>query len=244
MGKWKIALTALGISVLLVPVKIGIHYFKLDMIELNDLIGAIIGGVIFMLAIVLSGVLADFKESELIPGELAGNLRALKKDFELAKGIGGGQTDACFTALSSLVEGIIKQFESNDWKQEELDPLIKKLDSAVIAIAPPLAADFVVKMRSEIDNIERLMSRIEIIEKTDFLPAAYAISQSSIFVVAVILLFVSIKPLIISLFAIVMIMFLLLALLLLIKDMDNPFETGGAGSADVDLRLIYRLREK
>jgi len=35
--------------------------------------------------------------------------------------------------------------------------------------------------------------------------------------------------------------FLITGILLLIKDMDNPFETGGAGSADVDLSHIYKL---
>ena len=52
---------------------------------------------------------------------------------------------------------------------------------------------------------------------------------------------VGLHPYVIGMAIIFTVTFLITGILVLIKDMDNPFETGGAGSADVDLSHIYKL---
>jgi hypothetical protein len=56
-----------------------------------------------------------------------------------------------------------------------------------------------------------------------------------------ILLFAIVDPYLIGMFIIFTVTFLITGILMLINDMDNPFETGGKGSADVDLSHIYKL---
>jgi len=56
-----------------------------------------------------------------------------------------------------------------------------------------------------------------------------------------ILLFSVADPYLIGMAIIFTVTFLIMGILLLIRDMDNPFETGGTGSADVDLSHIYEL---
>ena len=76
-----------------------------------------ISGVIFTIAILLAGVMTDFKESEKIPGELAASIKALHKDFELLEFTAKKETDNALSHLNSLISVIINQFESNKWKQ-------------------------------------------------------------------------------------------------------------------------------
>jgi predicted membrane chloride channel (bestrophin family) len=104
-----------------------------------------------------------------------------------------------------------------------------------------MAPAYIVKMRNELNNIERISNRIDTIKETNFLPAAYALSQTAILLVVAILLFSISDPYLIGMFIIFTVTFLIFGILMLIKDMDNPFETGGRGSADVDLSHIYKL---
>jgi hypothetical protein len=48
-------------------------------------------------------------------------------------------------------------------------------------------------------------------------------------------------PYLIGMTIIFTVTFLITGILLLIRDMDNPFETGGKGSAEVDLKHIHKL---
>jgi hypothetical protein len=58
------------VSVLLVLKFLVVDYFELDVISINPVITAIIAGVIFTIAILFTGTLSDYKESEKIQGNL------------------------------------------------------------------------------------------------------------------------------------------------------------------------------
>jgi hypothetical protein len=137
---------------------------------------------------------------------------------------------------------IINQFESNKWKQKEIAEIIEKIDDDINAMAAKnMAPPYVIKMRNELNNIEKISNRIDTIEETNFLPSAYALSQVAVSLVVFILLFSMIDPYVIGMVIVFTVTFLIAGILVLIKDMDNPFETGGTGSADVDLSHIYKL---
>lgn len=104
-----------------------------------------------------------------------------------------------------------------------------------------MAPAYVIKMRNELNNIEKISNRIDTIEETNFPPAAYVLSQTAVLLVLPILLFAIVDPYLIGMFIANTVTFLVIGILTLIKDMDNPFETGGTGCADVDLSHIYKL---
>jgi hypothetical protein len=242
VNKWVIVIKAIAVSAVLAGVKFGLHALNLEFIQIDSLISALISGVIFTMAILLTGVMADFKESEKIPGELAASIKALHKDFELLEFTTKKETDNALMHLNSLIRVIINQFESNKWKQSESFEIIEKIDNEIRKMAAKnMAPAYVIKMRNELNNIEKISNRIDTIEETNFLPSAYAISQMAVLLVMLILLFAVVDPYLIGMFIIFTVTFLIMGILMLIKDMDNPFETGGKGSADVDLSHIYKL---
>jgi len=242
VNKWMIVIKAMVVAVIVAGVKFGLHALNLEFIRIDSLISALISGVIFTIAILLAGVMTDFKESEKIPGELAASIKTLHKDFELLEFTAKKETDSALMHLNSLISVIIKQFESNKWKQSEIGEIIEKIDDDIkLMAAMNMPPPYVIKMRNELHNIEKISNRIDTIEETDFLPAAYALSQVAVLLVMLILLFSILDPYVIGMAIIFTVTFLITGILVLIKDMDNPFETGGTGSADVDLSHIYKL---
>ncbi len=242
MNKWMIVIKAMVVAVIVAGVKFGLHALNLEFIRIDSLISALISGVIFTIAILLAGVMTDFKESEKIPGELAASIKALHKDFELLEFTAKKETDSALSHLNSLIGVIINQFESNKWKQSEIGEIIEKIDDDIKVMAEKnMAPPYIIKMRNELHNIEKISNRIDTIEETNFLPAAYALSQVAVLFVMLILLFSIVDPYVIGMVIIFTVTFLITGILVLIKDMDNPFETGGTGSADVDLSHIYKL---
>ncbi|MHB8139076.1 MAG: hypothetical protein ACYDGO_11920 [Smithellaceae bacterium] len=242
MNKWMIVIKAMIVAGGVAGVKFGLHALNLEFIRIDSLISALISGVIFTIAILLAGVMTDFKESEKIPGELAATIKALHKDFELLEVKAKKETGSALMHLNSLISVIINQFESNKWKQSEIGEIIDKIDDDIREMAAKdMAPPYVIKMRNELNNIEKISNRIDTIEETNFLPAAYALSQVAVLLVMLILLFSMLDPYFIGMAIIFTVTFLITGILVLIKDMDNPFETGGTGSADVDLSHIYKL---
>lgn len=225
-------------------VKAVLHLLNLEFVQINSVISSMISGVIFTMAILLSGVMADFKESEKIPGELAASIKSLHKDLELLGPMAKKEAAAALLHLNSLIGVIIEQFELNKWKQSEIGQIIEKIDAEIAAMAGNnLAPAYIVKMRNELNNLEKISNRVDTIAETDFLPAAYKFSQAAIAFVVLVLLFSIVDPYFIGMFMVFIVSFLVFGILMLIKDMDNPFETGGTGSADVDLSHIYKLEK-
>jgi hypothetical protein len=106
--------------------------------------------------------------------------------------------------------------------------------------APP---QYVNKMRTELGTIDRLTSRVKTIAETSFIPAAYAIAEISVAGVILILFFVKLDPYYEAMVIFTIIIALLISILLLIKDMDNPFEYNKKTFADVDLSPILELEQ-
>jgi len=84
----------------------------------------------------------------------------------------------------------------------------------------------IVKMRNELASIDRLIYRVEVIMETSFIPAAYHICVLSIIAVLSILMFTKMDPYYEGILLFGSVAFVLISLLMLIKDMDNPFEHG------------------
>ena len=63
--------------------KLVIHFLGFEFLTLNSLFTAIISANIFLIGFLISGVLADYKESEKIPGELATSLESMYNEAQI-----------------------------------------------------------------------------------------------------------------------------------------------------------------
>ncbi len=238
MTPWSLIVkSAIIVGILLFAKLFLIDFFEFDVISVNPVVTAIVAGVIFTIAIIFTGTLSDYKESEKIPADLAASLKSLYKDSLIISNDNNGIQKH----VKMLVSIINSNFAGkNSWKTSDVNRAIDAIDEDVRKLVEKgLPPQWAIKLRNDLSNIERTSNRIETIIETSFMPAAYTIAQIAISLAIGTLLFVGLDPYYEGIALFGGVSFLLISLLLLIKDMDNPF----AGDAHVDLKILYKLEK-
>ncbi len=244
MKRYVLVLRALGIVTVLVGIKMVIDMVGLDVITVSPVITAIVAGVIFTIAIIFSGVLTDFKESEKIPGELAASIKSLYRDTGVLLKIDEPLARHIREHIIELIDTLTENFKNNRWMLREINPITNKIDADInTSFEKGLPPPMIVKMRNELAAIDRLIYRVEIIMETSFIPAAYHISIISIVAVLLTLLFTRMDPYYEGILLFGSVAFVLTSLMMLIRDMDNPFEYSQNSAADVDLKILFKLKD-
>lgn len=246
--KWGLLFKVFAIVMLLILLKFVIDFFDLNVAsksgEWPRAISALVGGVIFTIAIIFAGVLADYKESEKIPAELAASIKALYKDSGIIPLADKTLTAKLRIHTRELLRTINEHFRQNRWDIGAINAAMDAINEDIIQLAERgVAPQFVVKLRSELTNIDRISNRIKTITETTFILAAYALAQVAVAAVVGLLLFIKTEPYYVGPAIIGATSTLLIGILMLIKDMDNPFEVGKNTYADVDLSLLWQLEE-
>lgn len=244
MKKWGLIGKALAITAILVVIRLIIDISNYDILALTNLITAFIGAAIFTVAVIFAGTLTDYKESEKIPNEIAVSLITLYHDSQLFRPPDNPVALHLREHVRSLARIIIENFRTNTANNERIRAAIAEINEDIYSLvdqnAPP---QYITKFRVELGNIDRLTSRVKTIAETSFIPAAYAIAEISVVGVILILFFVKLDPVYEGIVIFTIITALLISILLLIKDMDNPFEYGKKTFADVDLSPVLELEQ-
>ncbi|MEI7856788.1 MAG: hypothetical protein WCH85_04715 [Methanomicrobiales archaeon] len=240
--KWGLMFRAIALMLFLLVPRTLIDIFGYDTVPINPVVGAFITGAIFTIAIIFTGTFTDFKESEKVGGELAASLKALYNDSRVLPLTDEAPARVFRAHVRDLHRTINTCFRENSFNLPDINREMNKINNDIrilsyLNVAPPLIA----KLRNELGIIDKMTNRIEVIIRTDFIPAAYALAEVATAGVILLLLFVKIDPLIEATIIFAVISSMLIGLLLLIRDMDNPFEIGGHTYADVDLETLVYL---
>lgn len=244
--QWGIVLKASCIVLVILALRFYISHLGYDVIPLNSLITALLGGVFFTIGILLSGAISDYKEAEKIPGELAVSIKTMYNDTEVITV--KPKHDHLLTDLRSHVVNLLSvlnsNFRRNVWKLKEIDSAINAVNKDLRKIGQEgVYPGFITRFRSELTNIDRLSHRVDVISETTFVPASYTIAEVSIASLVLILLFVQME--LSPVFAYIIlgaISGILISTVLFIKNMDSPFDIGD-GFADVDLSILFSLEK-
>ncbi len=97
--------------------------------------------------------------------------------------------------------------------------------------------NYIIKMKNEQNSIRRMILRIDTIRDTNFTGSAYAIVEIMWLAIAIGLIIIKIDPFYASLFFTLLVMFLISYMLLLIKDLDNPFDYSARGERGTEISL-------
>ena len=128
--KWGLVIKAILIVLPLLGIKILFHYLGFEIIAVGPVVTALVAGVFFVIAIILSGVLADFKESEKIPGELTVSIEALYKDTKL---MGAGEAEEeILNHVQDLTHTVTTNFQRKGiWALSEVNKVIDQIDDDI-----------------------------------------------------------------------------------------------------------------
>ena len=218
-----------------------------DTVDLNPLYSGLVAATVFLLGFLLAGTLADYKESERLPGELAARTEAIADECQILFEDKEDQAArGCLEHLAGLATTL------NSWLRGQLTvdaPLdeIQGLNPFFLEFEPLTQPNFIVRLKQEQSALRLLVTRINTIKETSFVGAGYLIAEITSALLVASLLIANIAPLGAELLLMGMITFVIVYMILLIRDLDDPFDydhEGRRGAAEVSLAPLERLERR
>ena len=169
-------------------------------------------------------------------------LAAAKVAADEVIGIGVTKPEAdvrpCLARLSQLAGDMHSYF----YKKLEVADLLEGVNDLTVqfeSLQPFTQGTFVARLKQEQSNLRRTLIRIHIIRETNFVSTGYLLADMITVLLCVWLVLTSVDPFYEGLFFAGVIAYLMIFLLLLIRDLDNPFGYYESGSsADVTLQPL------
>ena len=250
MVKWKLMLTTLPITLFILLLKFGItHGLQYEGLVKFSEIGIVITGGVFLIGFMLAGTIADYKESEKIPSELACAIETIEDTILLGHGFKGGfDLSVLRRQLNEVTESIINWFKHGG-SEEDVFRKINSITSIALTMEKAGVGAIASRVTGEQHNLRKLFSRVNVIKKTGFLVTGYALLEVLSIVIIILLLVSKFENETISIIIISFITQIFVYMLRLIRDVDEPFEYSPSGkvrAADIDLfpLLDYDQRAK
>ena len=248
MIKWRLMLSTLPYVLAAVALKVGLERLLgfPGFIEFGDM-GLVVTGGVFLIGFMLAGTMADFKESERLPGELACTLETVDETFTQAavakpavdrkKGL-----EAVLEATDAIRAWLFRQRS-----QGEMFAALERLTEAVAELERAGATPWAVRAMNEINTLRKVTTRIGVISRTGFLASGYALLETlSVFVIGL-LMIAKFKHLLAEVILVGFITLIFVYMVRLIKDIDDPFEYeegGQKGCSEVELFPLLEYRER
>lgn len=248
MIKWKLMLTTLPYVALALVVKLGLELgLKYPgLLEFSDL-GPILTGGVFLIGFMLAGTMADYKESERLPGEVACTLETLK---ELLVQASIGKPAIQVTAMRKVVLEVADQI--HDWLfrkvgHPQVFAALTRVDEALQQVERDGGGSYASKGLSELHALRKSVTRMGVISRTGFLASGYALLETLILTIIGLIMASKFKNLLAECVLVSFVTLIYVYMLRLIRDVDDPFEyspDGRVGAAEIELFPIdeYRAR--
>lgn len=239
-SSYRIFVTSLVVTVLLIAAKYALHAYDLEPIVLGSLHGAAISGVVFVIGFLLSATIADYKEAERIPAEIAATLEDMNEDamsfyenypkFDLKK------YQKQLQKVTLAFDDDLRNSKNDEARQEirALGKLHAQMEKAGVP------ANFVVKLKQQKASLLRHLLRVNYIQRITFIPSATILAWSIGALAVGLLLLTKIEPFVGGMVLSGVIIFILVYVLQLIRVIRTPFHDEGKTKDDVSLFLIDR----
>ncbi|MFN3315219.1 MAG: hypothetical protein ACK40K_00245, partial [Raineya sp.] len=216
------------------------------LVELGDM-ALIISAGVFLIGFMLAGTMADYNESERIPGEIASALESIEETcLNLALKINFSRKivlEACQNLAQKIDDWFLKKVSEEEMfaTLSQFNQVINDLDKA--GATPPVLA----RVFNEISTLRRVLTRSSVISRTGFLATGYALLEVLLIVMAGIMLIVKFKNLIATIIVVFFITLVYVYMYRLIKDIDDPFEyeaDGNTGASEVALFPLHEYLDR
>lgn len=238
ISKWGILLKVIPLTVLFCLAKWFVRQAHWEIGKSDSQIGSLLAAVTFILAFVLTGTLSDYRASEDMPNQIVNAVETIQ-DTNLL--IAARQPDYDPTpltqGLAEILNSVLLCLKQNK-PFLRVENAVTNLNQLLVPLSkfcePPLMS----RIQAEQAKIRLVIARIQNIRDNDFLAPAYALLHILLIAASVAMLTTYTDDfrtnLVVSGFLFTSFMYLLL----LIYDLDNPFEYNGTSSADIDLSSL------
>jgi hypothetical protein len=242
--KWQLLLKVLPLTALFTLAKVATHRLDWEPWAFDSLTGALFGAATFVIAFILSGTLADYNNSEDMAIQIVNAIESMEDGNQLAAYHHPEYNpEPLRQGLGEVLHSILGWLKARR-PQEEVEQALNQLNPLFAEVTKFSLPPVVNRLQLEQGKIRLLVRRIQVNRDTNFLEPAYALLE--IFLVGAVIALLLIKS---ELFSetLVVSMFLFTSftyLVLLVKDLDNPFQYDGSSCVDVDLSRLEEKRDR
>lgn len=245
--KHHLTLRILPIIGVLVLLKALLFSFGWQPLPLTALVTAVVSANVFLLGFLISGSLPDYKEAERLPSEIAASLDALTDEALILRMTkpNAPAAEECLKRIADLVVLLKEWFHKRASTSDAMKGL-RGLNESFAAFEPLTQANFIVRMKQEQQLLRRYILRVRTIREVSFVSTAYAIGESFTAFTIILLLLAKMSGFGESLLFTGGLSFLVVYMIVLVKDLDNPFHyhTGRSGEDEVDVAPLDAVERK
>lgn len=252
MVKWRLLLTTLPFVAAALAIKIALERLLgfQGLIEFSDMSLVLTAGT-FLTGFMLAGTLADYKEAEKLPAELACGLESIEETF-VQVSIGRPAIEIAAERKTVLDVGT----HLWDWlhkkrTQDEMFAALERLGTRLAELEAHGAGPHASRGLRELHNVRRNATRIAVISRTGFVAAGYALLEVLTVLILGMTLLGHFKNLLTEIVLVPFVALIFVYMLRFIRDLDDPFDyapDGSSGSIEVELfplqEYLARLRAR
>jgi hypothetical protein len=243
-SKWRLFLKVLPLTALFALAKLGVHTLGFEPWEFDSLTGSLFGASTFVLAFVLSGTLAAYSASEDMVAQFINAIESIQDINNYVARLQPGLEIARLTSCLADLLGQLGQWLSNQVGFEVIDASLADLNLILADLRLSSGDSVVDRGLSELVRMRILVNRMASNRDSDFLGPAYAMLEIFLVGAVVALLLIGAdrfsENMVVSCFLFTSFTYLLL----LIRDLDNPFQYDGSSCVDIDLSGLNSCRQR
>jgi hypothetical protein len=245
IASWQILFKVLPWTMLFCGAKLGLHQAKFEPWAFDALTGSLFGAATFVVSLVLSGTLGDFRTSEGIPGQIANSLETIEDGNQMvALSYGDKYEASSLRALLGAVAAVLEASLLAESGMEQVEVALDDLNPAIARLEQVAGPGVANRIQMEQGKIRLWVTQIEGVRDTDFLGPTYVLLIIFLAGAVVTLLLLGADSFSENVTVSGFLFTSFLYLLLLIRDLDNPFQYDGKSSVDASLEPLSRLRSR
>lgn len=235
--RYKIFYLSLIITAVIVAGKFILHHFGAEPLQLGSLHSSVVTGTFFVVGFLLSATIVDYKESERIPSEFSSIVENMYED---AKSFHKNYPKFDRNLFRKRLEEVAKAFTEDVRKKRHGTRLkVHALNDSFVEMENAgVPANFVVKLKQQQAQLDKVLFRVTYIQRITFIPSATILARSIIPLTLGLLVFTEIEPFYGGMAIVAIISFILVYILKLIQVISVPFQREGKTQDDVSLFLI------
>lgn len=214
-------------------------------------IAPVLTGGVFLIGLMLSGTMADYKESEKIPADLACSLETMEETVDwVATSKPSFPAKNLKQMIAAVTEDLIAWLLRKRSHGENFSSL-EKLNGVVQEIDKVGATNPASRFLGEIHNLRKMVTRVGVISRTGFLASGYALLDTLVISVLGLLVISVYKQDFGSVGKYIIISFVALIFTYmwrLVRDLDDPFEYSPdgqrTGAAEIELFPLLEYQQR
>ncbi|NWL77270.1 hypothetical protein DM872_10430 [Pseudomonas taiwanensis] len=241
-GSYRVAAETVVVVAVLVAIRALLWQIGIEGMSVSALASSIVGGGVFVMGLVVAGTLADYRDAERAPTDLAAGLYAILRECESMHTVWGKpHLPTLRKQLIAVVTNL--RLDINAGNSRDCQAAIEDLSQSFLELEnTDVPANYIVRLRGEQAGLRKSLLRIYHIQREEFLPSAYAMIVSLVVVILGMVLFTNFEGLPESLVTLGFLSFFFLYLLRLLNVIDRPFKVGSERTDDdVSLFLLHEF---